>query len=288
MTLVIAGHSLQKGAFGSRSDYLAGLFVASDSNITADNTVLVSGFKKVIEIPIRVKALNFNTEWFHSYLGYRYEGQCFIAFAGSTLVAQHIINSIRNHLGDLYPTFEHGHYHLVMSCEDHRHLKQDYYAEDMFVDAQLKPLLTARYLADVVSHAIQAVLDQAKKHEGMKTKFSALQAEFILGAKCPASNDYYLYQYEIISDGKDGALVKRTSVLLGELAIIGLREEYSEQAKSCFERAIKSGMNTATEMHRFVADMITSKNEIGIFSIGKPCGLYKFDGGKLETESLIR
>lgn len=288
MTLVIAGHSLQQGAFGRGSDYLTGLFAASDSNITAANTVLVSGFKKVIEVPVRVKALNFNSEWFNGYLGYRYEGQCFVAFAGSTLVAQHIINSIRNHLGDLYPTYEQDQYYLVMSCEVRRHLEQGYYAEDMFIDAQLNPLLTAGYLADVVSHAIQAVLDQAKKHEGMKTRFSAFQAEFILGAKCTVRNDYHLYQYEIISDGKDGALVKRTNVPLGELAIIGLREEYSEQAKACFEQAIESGKNTAIEMHRFVANMITSKNEIGIFSIGKPCGLYKYDGGKLETESVIK
>lgn len=288
MTLIIAGHSLQQGACGRKSDYITGLFAASDSNITSGNTVLVSGFKKVIEIPIRIKALNFNGEWFNGYLGHRYEGQCFVAFAGSTLVAQHIINSIRNHLGDLYPTYEQGQYQLVMLCEECRHLEQGYYAEDMFLDAQLNPLLTADYMAGVVSHAIQAVLDQAKRHEGMKTRFSAFQAEFIFGARCPVASDYHLYQYEIIPDGKDGALVKMTNVPVGELAIIGLREECSDEAKLCFERAIEGGNNTAAEMHRFVAQKIASKNEIGIFSIGKPCGLYKYDGGKLEVASFVR
>ncbi|MCO6062597.1 hypothetical protein NG726_38870, partial [Pseudomonas sp. MOB-449] len=81
-----------------------GVFFVSDSNITQKGHVLVSGFKKVIETPVRVAGLNFLDEWFNGYHGYNYEGNCAIAFAGSTLVAQHIMNSIRNHLSDLKPT----------------------------------------------------------------------------------------------------------------------------------------------------------------------------------------
>lgn len=109
MTLVIAGRNLKKGVFSKKvSDFEEGLFAVADTNITSDNTVLVSGFKKVYEIPVRLKKPNFCDEWFNGYSGYILEKNCFIAFAGSSLVAQHLMNSIRNHLGDIYPTYESG------------------------------------------------------------------------------------------------------------------------------------------------------------------------------------
>jgi hypothetical protein len=287
MTLVVAGHSLQKGAFSKTSNYVNGLFAASDSNITSDGTVLVSGFKKVIEVPVRVKALNFCGDYLNGYMGYRYEGGGFIAFAGSTLVAQHIINSIINHLGELYPTFVAGEYKLAMSCETEWHLENREYFDDMLLDKDLNPLLTASYLAGVVSHSIQAVLNSAKKHEGMKKKFSELQAEFIFGIQCPAQKSFNLYQYEILSDENGGAVVNQIDVPQGDLAVIGLKTEYAVTAQACYTNAIKSGERTAKALHKFVASSITDKNEIGIFSIGKPCGLYEYGGLRLEKVSVI-
>lgn len=287
MTLVVAGHSLQKGVFGNESDYIDGLFATSDSSITSGNKILVSGFKKVVEIPIRVKALNFCGTWFNGYHGHRYEGGCFVAFAGSTLVAQHIMNSIRNHLGDLYPTYEDGEYKIVMSCEGKKHLEQVDYDESMFLDSHLNPLLTAEYISEVVNHSIQSVLDKAKNHNGMKDNFTAFQAEFILGIRCPNNNEYYLYQYEILSDNNGGAIVKKIEIPKSKVAVIGLRDLHADDANAYFNNAVKKGNNTEDEMHRFVAQAIDSQNKIGVFSIGKPCVLYKYDGKHLVKRSVI-
>lgn len=288
MTLVIAGHSLQKGAFGIESDFVDGLFAASDSSITSGNITLVSGFKKVVEIPVRVKALNFCGQWFNGYLGYRYEGGCFVAFAGSTLVAQHIMNSIKNHLGDIYPTYEDGEYKLVMSCERHRHLEQMDYDESMFLDRDLNGLLSAELISEIACHSIQAVLDQAQKHDGMKRNFGAFQAEFILGIRCPADNQFYLFQYEILPDDERGATVKMDSVSKGELAVIGMKDRYAEEANTHFQMAIKNGKHTASAMHKFVLEAVDSQNAIGVFSIGKPCGLYKYEGRHVKLEEYTR
>jgi hypothetical protein len=288
MTLVIAGHSLEKGYFGEESDYVNGIFAASDSSITTRNTTLVSGFKKVVEVPVRVKALNFCGHWFNGYHGYRSDEACFVAFAGSTLVAQHIMNSIRNHLGDLYPTYEDGDYKLVMSCEVHRHLEQMDYDESMFLDRHLDQLLSAKFISDVVCHSIQAVLNQARKHDGMKRNFAAFQAEFILGVRCPMDNDYYIFQYEIHPDDNDGAVVYMENIPKGSVAVIGMKERYAEEAKSHFQNAIKNGQHTASEMHEFVIKAIESQNSIGVYSIGKPCGLYIYDGKYVNLDKFTR
>jgi len=286
MTLVIAGHTLQ-AMFDEESNFVEGLFAASDTAITSGGTILVSGFKKVVEIPVRVKAPVFCDEWLNGYMGYHYEGGCFVAFAGSTLVAQHMMNSISNHLGELYPTYENGEYKIAMPCEKNKHLQQGYYDKSMFLDRHLDALLSAEKLSDIVQHSIQSVLERAKKHDGMKKNFSAFCAEFIFGVQCPNSTRFHLYQYEIISDDNDGAIAEKSEVPQGKVAVIGLKDSYAKEANSDFERAVKSGKNTANEMHRFVARAIESKNEIGVFSIGKPCVLYKYKGKHVEQEKYI-
>jgi hypothetical protein len=286
MTLVIAGHTLQ-AMFEEESNFVEGLFAVSDTAITSGGIILVSGFKKVVEIPIRVKSPVFCDEWLNGYMGYHYEAGCFVAFAGSTLVAQHMMNSISNHLSELYPTYEDGEYKIVMPCEQTRHLEQGYYDKSMFLVHHLNALLSAEKLSDIVQHSIQSVLERAKKHNGMKRNFSAFCAEFIFGVRCPINAHFHLYQYEIISDNNDGAIAKKSEVPQGKVAVIGLRNLYAEQANSAFESAIKNGKNTAKEMHHFVARAIESQNEIGVFSIGKPCVLYKYKGKHVEQEKRI-
>jgi hypothetical protein len=155
MTLVIAGYN--------RGNLEEGIYFAADSHITQSNQILVKGFKKVIELPIRVKGLNFCGNWFNGYLGNMYESSSAIAFAGSSLVAQHLINSMKNHLSELYPTYSDGCYQVVMSCEQKKHLRNnDNYSSEMFLDSDLDKILTGEYLSLVVCHSIEAVLNKAK------------------------------------------------------------------------------------------------------------------------------
>lgn len=291
MTLVIAGRNLKKGVFSKKvSDFEEGLFAVADTNITSDNTVLVSGFKKVYEIPVRLKKPNFCDEWFNGYSGYILEKNCFIAFAGSSLVAQHLMNSIRNHLGDIYPTYENGTYKAVMSCETTRHLgvKPECYSEEMFSDRHLKSILTANYVSTVVSHSIQAVLDKAKRHGGMSTRFTAYRAEFILGMQCPISKEYELYEYDLVEDGQGGAKVKVNEIGSDDVAVIGMRKKYASDARVTYKAAIASGETTSSRMHSFLSDAIDCENANGSNRIGKPCGLYLLSGGRLNLEKMLR
>lgn len=287
MTLVISGHSLQKSGFSRmKSTSCDGIFFVADSNITQQGSVLVSGFKKVIETPVRVAGLNFLDDWFNGYLGYRYEGGCAIAFAGSTLVAQHILNSIKNHLSDLKPTYLDGKYQLAMPCETKKFLN-GYYDTDMFLshDLGVNHLLTAAFIASVVKHSVESVLIQAKKHDSMKQFFEAYRADFILGVCCPETRNYHIYQYEILPSAVEGAVVFMEEIPQGRVAVIGMRAFHEEDANTAFAEAVALGKRTAETMYEFLIAAIQAQNEIGVQDIGMPAFMYKQRGIRLELES---
>ena len=298
MTLVIAGHYLLRGIHVNDSNDVNGLFAVSDSNITQPvpygyglRSVLVNDFEKVSEIPIKVKSPNFLGGRFNNYLDCRSQRSCFIAFAGtSTLVAEHLINEIKQQLANLYTTYEDDEYKIVMSCEKNRHIKQgDFYDTSMFQyhHLDLNKLLSAEYLLNVVNHSINAVLDKAKKNDGMNEAFKNFHVELILGVRCQRNQNFRLYEYEIKRNNEDAGIVNQVEIQVGKVAVIGIKEEYAERALSHFTNAIENGKDTAKEMHDFLAAAIKEKNDIGSHSIGKPCVLYKFNGNNLEKKNTI-
>jgi len=273
MTLVIAGYS--------RGGFEEGIYFAADSHITQRNQILVKGFKKVIELPIRVKGLNFCGDWFNGYLGNRYESSCAIAFAGSSLVAQHLINSMKNHLSELYPTFSEGRYQIVMSCEQRKHLRNnDNYSEDMFQDRDLDNILTGDYLSQVVCHSIEAVLNKAREHGSMSRLFVAYQAEFIFGVQCPQTREYQLYQYEIVPDEELGAKVEYLRIANDDLAVIGEKEKFKESAREALSQCPPED-KPSHAMFSFLNQSIDNENSIGNNGIGKPSGLFNLQGRML-------
>lgn len=286
MTLVIAGHSLQDSSFaGTKSTFCDAVFFVADSNITQQGHVLVSGFKKVVETPVRVAGMNFLDEWFNGYSGYDYEGGCAIAFAGSTLVAQHIMNSIKNHLSGLKPTYIDGKYQLAMPCENRKFL-DGYYDRDMFQDYYLGTnyLLNATFIASVVEHSVESVLVQAKKHDSMKRMFGAYRAEFILGVCCPETRKYHIYRYEILPNDTEGAVVFMEEIPQGKVAVIGMRALHEEGANTAFAEAVAQGKRTAETMYEFLITAIRKQNEIGVLEIGLPAFMYKQRGIRIELE----
>lgn len=242
--------------------------------------------KKVIEVPIRVKGLNFCGEWFNGYLGNRYQGVCAIAFAGSSLVAQHLINSMTNHLGELYPVFCNGSYQLAMPCEKNKHLKQADYDNSMFLDCHLDSLLTAELVSNVVFHSIETVLKHAQQFVKMSQYFSAYQAEFILGVQCPQTRIYHIYQYEIVPDQKLGAKVDVVEVMKDDLAVIGAKKFKSD---ALVELAGCTGEERPSQrIFEFLGRVVESETSIGNNGIGKPIGLYNLQGTTLSRIGFVK
>lgn len=296
MTLIIAGHTLEQVNIEDiKSTHGRGVFFATDSNITQDGAVVVSGFKKVYEMPIRVNGVNLLGNWFNGYHGFIYEGGCAVAFAGSTLVSQHIMNSIRNHLGELKPTYRDGRYQLAMLCETHKFIGQ-HCDGDMFKrsDYGHNYLLTASLIAGVVQHAIQSVLDRASQHKGMKKNFAAYQADFILSVCCPDTGKYHIYRYEIVPGPDIGdqssadsvpAVAKMEEIPEGKVAVIGMRDFHEDDANAAFAAAVEAGQRTDLAMHEFITTAIRNQNDIGAFGIGLPAFQYEHRGIRLELKA---
>ena len=118
MTLVVVGYRQNgfrwnaKKSEESVPDRRSGIFLIADSLISTETRSgrepLVSGFKKIIEVPINVWQPHFIGELFQGYIKVFQTHKCLIAFAGSTLTAQHIVNSITNHLSELRIDYEKG------------------------------------------------------------------------------------------------------------------------------------------------------------------------------------
>ena len=308
MTLVIAGYSY--GGFGQEHIYFA-----SDSNITQNNVVMVNGFKKVIEVPIKMQGLSFSGEWFNDYYHKsKNDAVCAIAFAGSTLVAQHMINSIKNHLSELYPSYRNGKYILAMNCEGSKQLRNGDYDESMFLPRHINSLINADCISDVVEHSINAVLDKAREHTSMRNHFGAYQAEFILGIQCPQDRKYYLYKYEIVEDPMLEAVVEKTIIRRNTIAMIGsgkYKQDHfkKEVFKAAFDNRIFTkndfqtpslthGYNSFFGTHGFVCagkrvfkllnEAIDYENSIGSNIIGKPSGLFELQDGILKRVGFER
>ncbi|WP_312272169.1 hypothetical protein [Pseudomonas sp.] len=296
MTLIIAGHTLEQvNIEGIKSHHGRGVFIAADSSITQNGTVVVTGFKKAYEMPIRVNGVSMLGNWFNGYHGFIYEGGCAVAFAGSTLVSQHIMNSIRNHLGELKPTYRDGKYQLAMLCETHKFIGQ-HCDGDMFMrsDYGHNYLLTASFIAGVVQHSIQSVLDRATQHKGMKKNFAAYQAEFILSICCPDTGKYHIYRYEIVPGSDNGgqssadsvpAVARMEEIPEGKVAVIGMRDFHEDDANAAFAAAVESGQRTDLAMYDYIIKAIRNQNDIGVFGIGLPAFRYEHRGVRLELKA---
>jgi hypothetical protein len=195
------------------------------------------------------------------------------------------MNSIKNHLCDLKPTYFDGKYQLAMPCETRKFL-DGYYDMDMFQKQHLgtNHLLTAPFIASVVQHSVESVLIQAKKHDSMAQMFGAYRAEFILGVCCPETQKHHVYRYEILPNEAEGAVVFVEEIPQGRVAVIGMRMLHEEDANSAFAEAIAQGKRTAESMYEFLIAAIREQNSIGVLEIGMPAFMYHQRGIRLELK----
>lgn len=291
MTLIVAGFDKRRSEYwfgeGPRQELKTrGIFFAADSAITnSDNRLLITGFKKVIELPVRVRQTNFLDTWFQGYHSPQIRTQCALAFAGSTLAAQHIVNSITNHLTDLYPTYVDGAYRLAMPCQQAHHMVQRDYPEEVPGNVQAGYTLDAGFIARVVDHAIQKIVESAQKI-GVTERFFEARVELALGVHCPKNRSYHLYTYKVVK-GEDGRSRFQMSELAeGEVAVLGIRGPDADE-QLVYDRALKAGKPPAPEMLRYVCSEIERRNGLNDFRLALPALLYLLDSQKLERQERV-
>ena len=307
MTLVVAGHTYEKelryswakrevlsGNDGVKMNP-SGLFIATDSVLTAHGSTglqpVLDGFRKSYPVAIKIWKPYFLDGYFHSYQQVTFESSCFIAFAGSSLVAQHAMNVITTHLGELRITVNSiGKSTVIRDCQKNN-LKSAGYSkrwdEDFFFFSEAEKIIAADDIAKHVEHSINVALKSAKKFKTSQATVEAMRTDFSLGVQCPATKSYKLYVFRMCYQFSADGLVVNTcaeSVPAGKVAVLGMRQRFEEEAQKTFSTALERGDSPEQAVFDFLNDAIDRVSAEGSFEISRPSSLKVLKSGKFSLK----
>ncbi len=306
MTLVIAGYEHEKSMdFSSWSEEtkpyvptmnVDGLFAIADSAITSHQggRTLLNGFRKVYEMEASLWKPYFMPDGaFRDYLNVYQKREFFIGFAGSTLTAQHILNSISEHLGNLRISYdrEDGNgaikYKVIQHCQENPLASPEasYWDDDTFTDRDFDGLLTGAVIAEFVEYSINNALRSASKYKLSMDEFQAMHTDLVCGTWCPYAKRHELYLFRMKSmQGEDGVLFAYTEkqfVEAGEVAVLGMNNRFGSLAQDRFNSALMSFKSPASEMYKFLEECIDEIQNEGSKEIDRPVSFRKLNRLKI-------
>lgn len=295
MTLVVAGYNFGENLWRntdnikeSKGVRQEGIFAVADSIITSfssnGHSPLLSGFKKIKEIPVKLWQPYFIGGNFSSYNSIFLQFECFVAFAGSTLTAQHVIDLVSNHLATLRIDFHSGNfqtdasYFVKKNCDSNNLILNGHttvYGDDLFIpEKHYQGILTAEYVAEVVEHSINKALSSAQKYKLDEKSLREMYTEFILGVNCPTTGCDLLIKYTMEQrnniDGLIEVYVVSERIEEGTVAVIGMNSRFGELAQDKAKQAIEKGLSLKSEMTTLVIDAVNDVNADGSFQIAMP------------------
>lgn len=304
MTLIIAGYEYSKSIdyWGYADDRATtytptmepnGLFVVADSAITshAGGRTLLNGFRKVHCLEAKLWKPYFMPDGsFRDYLNVYETRPLFVAFAGSTLTAQHIINSITEHLSNLRISYERENgdgeirYNVIRHCQRNplsSDLTASYWDDDTFLNRDFEGLLTGNVIANTIEYSMNDALRSAIRYKNSQEDFNAMYTEIVAGVWCPVSNRHELYVYRMLNKtGDDGALIAYTQKALvpqAEVAVLGMRKTFENLAQDRFSNAMSLFNPPASVMYEFLNDAIDQVQGSGSKEINRPASFRHLD-----------
>lgn len=312
MTLVVVGHEFEKKvtfSWGKDTEdapkkagmKAVGLFAVADSSITAPNSngrqTILGGFRKIYPVEIKVWKPFFNDVYFRSYLEVYYEAECFVAIAGSTLTAQHVLNLISEHLRKIRISYERakelytpGKYVLIRHCQRNElEVNQgiDEWAEDMFTPNDYIDLVTANDIAKIVEYSINEALASARKYKIDEQSLKAMYSEFALGIYCPKEKNHQLFVFRMESRLSAEGLVEvyatKEQIEEGRVAVLGMKSEFESTANDAMQTAIEEETSPSRKLFDFVNIAIDKVRANGSFAIDRPSVCKVFQKGQLNT-----
>lgn len=307
MTLVIAGYnhskSLDYSSFASDTTEVYepvmevnGLFVMADSAITshAGGRTLLNGFRKIHTLEAKLWKPYFQPDGsFKDYQEVYETNELFVAFAGSTLTAQHIINSIHGHLGQLRISYERAslsssvEYKVIRHCQKNLLVSDygSYWDDDTFTNRDFEGLLTADVIANVIEYSVNDALRSASSYKLSMEEFRDMHTEIVAGIWCPVSKKHNLYVYRMQSrPGDDGVLTAFTSKELipsGSIAVLGMRRTFESRAQEAFETAIGKFITPDRTLWAFLNDAIDEVQASESKEIDRPAALRTLERGRV-------
>lgn len=312
MTLVVVGHEFEKEVtfpWGEDTEETpkktrmkpVGLFAVADSSITAPNSsgkqTILGGFRKIYPVEIKIWKPFFKGVYFCSYLEVHYEAECFVAIAGSTLTAQHVLNVISEHLRKIRISYERakelltpGKYVLIRHCQ-RNDLKENQgtnqWSEDMFMPNDYIDLVTANDVAKIVEYSINEALTSAIKYKIDQRSLDAMYSEFALGIYCPKEKNHHLFVFRMKShlntDGLIEVYATKERIEEGSVAVLGMKGEFETMAQDAMQTAIKEEISPSRKFFDFINEAIDKVRGDGSFAIDRPSVCKVFQEGQLKT-----
>ena len=277
-----------------------GLFAVADSLISTPGThasrPILSGLRKIHPIAVQLwKPYIVNRE-FRNYSEIHLSTQCFVAFAGSTLTATHVLNTISEHLGMLRITFEsddiatHKPRYVVKRDCEYVHIrdtkKHIEWSDDMYSSSDFENILTAEHIAEVIEHSINVAFNSAKRYRLDENAFKQMQTEFVAGIQCPATRQYRLFSFRFMTrlsgEGLMEAYTVRQETYDDQVVVLGMRDEFEVRAQVAYQMALKAGTPTGRALFDFLNLAIDEVVETDNVLIDRPSSHKHLENGTLK------
>lgn len=206
MTLIVAGYSSLNFLGYSHYD---GTFMVGDTLLSQYNAEtrnrdrLIETYKKIREIPVRVWVPHFDAEGYFNTYREAFTSTCVIAFAGSALTFNHMLNGIQEHLSQLRYTFTDRTYQIVKHCSPKsiRRNHVETWANDIVFECQNLPKLSASFQMEVISHVITRALKDVSAHRLLdQNTFAAIRCEMAVSLFCWEKDRHELYHVQVVLD----------------------------------------------------------------------------------------
>lgn len=250
---------------------VCGLFAVADSAITTSQgrKTLLNGFRKVYEMEAKLWQPYFMPDGsFKEYLNIYERRPFFVGFSGSTLTAQHVLNSISEHLGKLRISYSRENSYDSIKYEVIRHCQKNplvstgasHWDNDTFTNNDFIGLLTGSVIASFIEYSINEALLSAASYKLSMEEFSAMHTDLFCGLWCPYQKRYELYIFRMLSKRNDKdelfPYTEKQLVKEDEIAVLGMRKRFETLAQSEFSQALATCKKPSSEMCRFLEECI--------------------------------
>lgn len=317
MTLVIAGYMFDDPTAGyawpdsaakrkssaARTFEPSGIFIAADSTISTmdrPSQTLLSGFRKIYEVRATLWQPYFVGEYFKDYRTEHSSCQLLVAFAGSTLTAQHYLNSITTHLQNLRISHrqrpigltEPIAYVVRFECETNPVEGGGLFSDDTYTPNDMQAFqLTADDLARAIQHSLEHALRSAKKYKIDRNGFDSLNTPFVAGMRCPTTRKYRLFRFDILETSNPGEplsmSVDMAEVAPLQVAVLGMSGRFGKGAQAAYDRALADDRSTQKACFNFLREAIDEVQNAGSKAIDLPAVLKTLDERGV-TKELVR
>lgn len=300
MSLLFVGYESEKISFskwGNSTSYYhdKGIFAIADSAITSyqGTKTLLTGFRKIYDFEAKVWEPYFSPDgYFRGYSHVFTKSPFIIGFAGNTLVAQHILNSITGHMEDLKISYierkpsEAIQYTIKLPCEKNLLIHSPgltLWDDDTFLKSDYEDLLTGEFMANAIEHSINHAISSAREHRLDEEEFKQMFTDLFCGVFCPVKKEHQIYIYRMRTKLEDGLLVAYTIkefLNKDEIAVLGMRQQFETQAKGVYLHAIQQNKSPSQELELFMGTCIDTILSSGSFEINRPIIHKKLDRGQ--------